>query len=92
MSVTPFSPAPPSARIPRGGGVRFVLSALMKLAGLRQAEVAQVLGVNRSTLASWLSGYAPMPDDVILKTHRLVSSRLNRLPSQVDDLTAGESE
>lgn len=56
-------------------GTDLVLSALLKLAGLRQIDVARELGVSRSTLASWLSGYAPMPDDAILKVHRLIADR-----------------
>ena len=60
-----------------------VLAALLKLAGLKQRDVAQELGVSRSTLASWLSGYAPMPDDVVLKIHRLVNSRLQRVHAEV---------
>jgi transcriptional regulator with XRE-family HTH domain len=56
-----------------------VFAALLKLTGLRQLEVAQELGVRRSTLAGWLAGYTPMPDDAVLKTHRLISERLSRL-------------
>ena len=55
------------------------LSALLKLTGTTQLELAQNLGVSRSTLASWLSGYAPMPDDVVLKIHRVISNRFQRV-------------
>ena len=55
------------------------LSALLKLTGTRQLELARHLTVPRSTLAGWLSGYAPMPDDVVLKIHRFVAARLSRL-------------
>lgn len=55
------------------------LSGLLKLTGLRQLEVSQQLGVSRSCLAGWLAGYSPMPDEMVLKVHRLVSARLGVL-------------
>jgi len=55
------------------------LVGLLKMTGLRQLEVAMCLGVSRSRLASWLAGYSPMPDEMVLKVHRLVSDRLGRL-------------
>jgi transcriptional regulator with XRE-family HTH domain len=58
-----------------------VFAALLKLVGLRQIEVADELGVRRSTLAGWLAGYAPMPDEAVLRTHRLIAKRLSRLTS-----------
>jgi transcriptional regulator with XRE-family HTH domain len=54
-----------------------VFAALLKLTGLRQLEAAESLGVSRSTLAGWLSGYSPMPDEMILRLHRLLSDRLS---------------
>ncbi len=54
------------------------LSALLKLTGATQLELAQHLSVNRSTLASWLAGYSPMPDDVIVKIHKFVAARLRQ--------------
>lgn len=56
-----------------------LFAALFKLTGLRQIEVAHELGVRRSTLAGWLAGYSPMPDDVVVRTHRLIARRLSRL-------------
>jgi len=56
-----------------------LFAALLKLTGMKQVELAQELGVPRSTLASWLGGYAPMPDEAVLKTHRLLSDRLARI-------------
>ena len=64
-----------------------VFSALMKLVGLRQIEVADELGVNRSTLASWLSGYSPIPDEMVLRIHRLIGARLNRPKTRSTDNT-----
>ena len=58
------------------------LIGLLKLTSLRQIEVAQHLDVTRSRLAGWLSGYSPMPDEMILKVHRLVSERLSRLSAR----------
>ena len=45
-------------------------------------KLAADLGVNRSTLAGWLSGYSPMPDDAVLKVHRMICSRLTRLRAE----------
>ena len=42
-------------------------------------SIAQELDVPRSTLASWLAGYAPMPDEAVLKTHRVLNGRLARV-------------
>lgn len=56
-----------------------LFAAILKLTDVKQAELARELGVPRSTLASWLAGYAPMPDEAILKTHRLLTSRLARV-------------
>jgi transcriptional regulator with XRE-family HTH domain len=56
-----------------------VFAALLKLVGLRQIEVARELGVRRGTLAGWLAGYAPMPDEAVLRTHRIIAKRLSRL-------------
>jgi plasmid maintenance system antidote protein VapI len=56
-----------------------LFAALLRFAGVRQAALARELGVPRSTLASWLAGYAPMPDDAILKIHRLLGERLQRV-------------
>lgn len=56
-----------------------ILTALIKLVGLRQIDAARELGVSRSTLAGWLAGYSPMPDDVIVKIHRFVADRLNQI-------------
>lgn len=56
-----------------------LFAALLRLVGIRQAELARELGVARSTLASWLAGYAPMPDDAILKIHRVVNRRLQKV-------------
>ena len=56
-----------------------VLVALMKLTGLRQLHLARELGVSRSTLAGWLAGYGPMPDEAVLKAHRAICSRLDRI-------------
>ena len=61
-----------------------LFTALLKLTGLRQIEVARSLGVGRSTLAGWLAGYSPMPDDAVLKTHRLISERLKRLGGETE--------
>ena len=60
-------------------GPELALSSLLKLVGLRQVEVAREVGVNRSTLAGWLSGYSRMPDEVVLKVHRIVSDRLGMI-------------
>jgi len=60
-------------------GTETLFAALFKLTGLRQIEVARELGVSRSTLAGWLAGYSPMPDEVVIKIHRLISIRLGRL-------------
>jgi transcriptional regulator with XRE-family HTH domain len=72
-----------------------IFTALLKLVGLRQIEVARELGVRRSTLAGWLAGYAPMPDEAVLKTHRLIAERLSRMhdhgPIGVD-VAAGNGE
>ena len=59
-------------------GPQRILIALMKLCGVRQIEAAQELKVPRSRLASWLSGYTPMPDDAVLDLHRLINARLDR--------------
>jgi transcriptional regulator with XRE-family HTH domain len=61
-----------------------LFAALLRLVGIRQADLARELGVARSTLASWLSGYAPMPDDAILKTHRAVNQRLQRVREGIE--------
>ncbi len=61
-----------------------LFAALLKLVGLRQIEVARELGVRRSTLAGWLAGYAPMPDEAVLKTHRLITQRLSGLAAPVE--------
>jgi hypothetical protein len=58
---------------------------LSKMAGYRQIEVAEHLGVSRSCLAGWLAGYSTMPDDALLKVHRLVSERLDGTVSQKAD-------
>ena len=68
-----------------------VLCALLKLVGLRQIEVARELGVNRSTLAGWLSGYSPMPDEAILGIHKLVCSRLPTVHPQSQDRGISEA-
>ena len=39
-------------------------------------EVAGELHVSRSRLAGWLAGYSPMPDDAVLHSLKLISSRL----------------
>jgi transcriptional regulator with XRE-family HTH domain len=59
-----------------------LFTALLKLVGLRQIEVARELGVRRGTLAGWLAGYAPMPDEAVLKTHQLIAQRLGRMHSR----------
>lgn len=61
-----------------------LFATLLRLVGLRQADLAKELGVARSTLASWLAGYAPMPDDAILRTHRFLNHRLQRVRGGVD--------
>ena len=61
-----------------------VFAGLLKLTGLKQREVAYDLGVSRSTLAGWLSGYSPMPDEMVLKTHRLLSARLDLMQVRPD--------
>jgi transcriptional regulator with XRE-family HTH domain len=63
-------------------GTETLFSALLKLTRLRQIEVARELDVSRSTLAGWLAGYSPMPDEVVLKIHRLISIRLGRLEAK----------
>ena len=55
---------------------QLALSGLMKMTGLRQIDVARHLGVTRSRLAGWLSGYSPIPDDAVLQIHALVLRRL----------------
>jgi transcriptional regulator with XRE-family HTH domain len=64
-------------------------AGLLKLVGLRQIEVAKELGVRRSTLAGWISGYAPMPDEAVLRTHRLIAKRLSELLSSGDEGNGG---
>ncbi len=56
-----------------------LFAALMKLTGTKQTELAHELGVARSTLAAWLAGYAPMPNEAVLKAHRYFNERLARL-------------
>jgi len=63
-------------------GTESLFAVFLKLTGLRQIDVARELGVRRSTLAGWLSGYSPTPDDVVLKIHRLISVRLRRLDAR----------
>lgn len=56
----------------------FVFAGLLRLVGVRQLELARELGVSRSTPAGWLAGYAPMPDEAVLRTHRVIATRLSR--------------
>lgn len=61
-----------------------LFASLLKLTGVKQSELAHELGVARSTLASWLAGYAPMPDAAVLKTHRFLNQRLQRVRGGVE--------
>jgi len=53
--------------IVRGPAVRQALSILRQEAGLNQAEFAELLGVNQSTVSRWEQGYG-LPRVVVVIT------------------------
>ena len=70
-------------------GMGIVLSALLRLTRITQRELAGSLGIKRSTLAGWLAGYAPMPDEVVLRIHHLLGQRLDAI-SRVNPTEQGD--
>lgn len=54
------------------------LKCKFKLAGVSQKDVATFCDVPYSTMASWLDGYAPMPEDVRKKIELFLSQTYSK--------------